>query len=61
VDPVPSPYHFTENLVAPGIELGLLDLSPGTLTTRPQKRSRPDNHNQYSCFDSTYISVGAIE
>jgi hypothetical protein len=30
---------FSENLVAPGIETGPLDLQPGTLTTRPQRRS----------------------
>jgi hypothetical protein len=32
--------YFSENLVAPGIEPGPLDLSPGTLTTIPQRRSR---------------------
>jgi hypothetical protein len=38
VDPVPDPL-LLRNLVAPGIEHGLLDLQPGTLTTRPQRRS----------------------
>jgi hypothetical protein len=28
-------------MVAPGIELGPLDLQPETLTTRPQRQSRP--------------------
>jgi hypothetical protein len=32
-------YYFSENLVGQGIEPGLLDLYPGTLTTRPQRRS----------------------
>jgi hypothetical protein len=27
-------HHFSENVVMPVIELGPLDLSPGTLTTR---------------------------
>jgi hypothetical protein len=31
--------YFSENLVAPGIKLGLMDVKPGTLTTRPQRRS----------------------
>jgi hypothetical protein len=31
--------YFSENLVAPGIEPGPVDLWPGTLTTRPQRRS----------------------
>jgi hypothetical protein len=31
--------YFSENLVLPGIEPGYLDLYPGTLTTRPQRRS----------------------
>jgi hypothetical protein len=38
VDPVPD-HYFLENLVAPGIEPRPLDLYPGTLTTRPQRRS----------------------
>jgi hypothetical protein len=32
-------HYFSENLVMPGIEPGPLDLLPGTLTTRPQRRS----------------------
>jgi hypothetical protein len=32
-------HYFSENLVAPGMESGPLDLQPGTLTTRPQRRS----------------------
>jgi hypothetical protein len=32
-------HYFSENLVAPGIERGHLDLYPETLTTRPQRRS----------------------
>jgi hypothetical protein len=31
--------YFSENLVAPGIERGPLDLYPGTLTTGPVKES----------------------
>jgi hypothetical protein len=31
-------HYFTENLLTPLIELGPLDLQPGTLTTRPQMR-----------------------
>jgi hypothetical protein len=31
-------YYFSENLVAPGIEPGALDLYPGTMTTRPYMR-----------------------
>jgi hypothetical protein len=30
--------YFSENLVVLGIEPELLDLKPGTLTTRPQRR-----------------------
>jgi hypothetical protein len=37
VDPVPDPLLFS--LVVPGIEPGLPDLQPRTLTTRPQRRS----------------------
>jgi hypothetical protein len=37
VDSIPN--HFSQNLEAPRIEPGPLDLKPGTLTTRPQKRS----------------------
>jgi hypothetical protein len=37
VDPVTDPLLFF--LVVPGIELGLPDLEPRTLTTRPQRRS----------------------
>jgi hypothetical protein len=33
-------HYFSENLVASGIEPGHRDLQPGTLTTRPQRRSR---------------------
>jgi hypothetical protein len=32
-------HYLSENLVAPGIELGPLDLKPGTLATRPLRRS----------------------
>jgi hypothetical protein len=32
-------HYFSENMVAPGIEPGLLDLYPGTLTTIQQRRS----------------------
>jgi hypothetical protein len=32
-------HYFSENLVDPGIEPRPLDLQPGTLTTRPQRRS----------------------
>jgi hypothetical protein len=32
-------HYFSENLVAPGIEPGPLDLWPETLTTIPQRRS----------------------
>jgi hypothetical protein len=39
VDPVPDPLLLRKNLVAPGIEPGPLNLWPGTLTTRPQRRS----------------------
>jgi hypothetical protein len=38
VDHIPDPL-LSENLVAPGIELGPLDLKPGTLSTRPQGQS----------------------
>jgi hypothetical protein len=31
-------HHFSENVVAPGIEPGPLDLQPGTLTNRPQSQ-----------------------
>jgi hypothetical protein len=31
-------YYFSENVVAPAIEPGSLDLYPGALTTRPQRR-----------------------
>jgi hypothetical protein len=31
-------HYFSENLVAPGIEPGSMDLSPGTLTIRPLRR-----------------------
>jgi hypothetical protein len=33
-------HYFSENLVVPGIEPSPLDLVAGTLTTRPQRRSR---------------------
>jgi hypothetical protein len=33
-------HYFSENLVAPGIELGRPDLQPEALTTRPQKQSQ---------------------
>jgi hypothetical protein len=41
-------HYFSESLVAPGIELGPLDLYPGTLTTRPQRRicQFSDDNNQ---------------
>jgi hypothetical protein len=32
-------HYFSENVVAPGIEPGPLDLKPGTVTTRPQRWS----------------------
>jgi hypothetical protein len=32
-------HYFSENMVAQGIEPGPLDLYPGNLTTRPQKRA----------------------
>jgi hypothetical protein len=32
-------HYLSENLVVPGIESRHLDLYPGTLTTRPQRRS----------------------
>jgi hypothetical protein len=32
-------HYFSKNLVAPGIEAGPLHLWPGTLSTRPQRRS----------------------
>jgi hypothetical protein len=35
-------HYFSENLVAPGIESGPLDLQPGTLTTRPQSYNTED-------------------
>jgi hypothetical protein len=38
VDPVPDPL-LSENVVTPGIIWELLDLRPGTVTTRPQRRS----------------------
>jgi hypothetical protein len=38
VDPVPNPLPLRK-VVASGIEPGPLDLYPGTLTTRPQRRS----------------------
>jgi hypothetical protein len=44
--------YFSENLVAPGIEPGPLDLQPGTLTTRPQTRSQLLH---YHVFDYDYI------
>jgi hypothetical protein len=37
VDPVPDPLLFFS--VLPGIEPGLPDLQPRTVTTRPQRRS----------------------
>jgi hypothetical protein len=39
MDTVPQTHCFSKNLVALGIEPGLLDVQPGTLTTRPQRRS----------------------
>jgi hypothetical protein len=36
--PIPDQL-FSENLVVPGIEPGPMDLLPGTLPTRPQRRS----------------------
>jgi hypothetical protein len=39
-------HYISENLVAPGIEPGRVDLQPGTLTTRP--------HKQYS-YKSTIL------
>jgi hypothetical protein len=33
--------YFSDNLVAPEIEPGPLDLYPGILATRPQRRSFP--------------------
>jgi hypothetical protein len=33
-------HYFSENLVALGIELGLLDLQSGTLATTPERRSK---------------------
>jgi hypothetical protein len=38
-EPRSGPTTSQEILVAPGIEPGPLDLQPGTLTTRPQRRS----------------------
>jgi hypothetical protein len=32
-------HYFSDNLVAPVMEPGALDVQPGTLTTRPQRRS----------------------
>jgi hypothetical protein len=34
-----APQLYSEDLIASGIEPGPLDLQPGTLTTRPQRRS----------------------
>jgi hypothetical protein len=41
-------HYFSENLVAPVIEPGPLDLWPGTLTTRPQR---------WSSYDCKYFKV----
>jgi hypothetical protein len=41
-------HYFSENVVEPEIEPGPLDLQPGTLTTRPQRRS--------TCFYITNIN-----
>jgi hypothetical protein len=35
----PFQTHYPENLVTPGTEPGPLDLQPGTLTSRRQRRS----------------------
>jgi hypothetical protein len=34
-----DPVHYSENLVVPEIEPGPQDLQPGTVTSRPQRRS----------------------
>jgi hypothetical protein len=49
VDPVPDPLLLRKNLVAPGIELGPLDLYSGTLTTRPQRGIEFLNIIQENC------------
>jgi hypothetical protein len=58
-----NPYqtnYFSENLVTPGIESGPLDMKPGTLTARPQRRSTffyiTYTFRSY-LTGSTYISV----
>jgi hypothetical protein len=50
VDPVPDPL-FIRILVASGIEPGPLDLKPGVMTTRPQRRTLR------STFVSNYYST----
>jgi hypothetical protein len=40
MDLVLQTHYFSENVVAPGIEPGPLDLPPGTLPTRPQRQSQ---------------------
>jgi hypothetical protein len=40
-------HYFSENLVAPEIEPGHLNLWLGTLTTRPQRRSRKGNRLKF--------------
>jgi hypothetical protein len=43
MDTIPDLTTSRKNLVAPEIEPGPLDLQPGTLTTRPQRRSISTN------------------
>jgi hypothetical protein len=38
----PFQTYYSQNLVAPGVEHGTLDLYPGTMTTRSQRRSMYD-------------------
>jgi hypothetical protein len=41
MDSVPDPLLLRKNMVAPRIEPGPVNLQPRTLTTRPQRRSKP--------------------
>jgi hypothetical protein len=52
-------HYFSENLVAPGIETGPLDLQPGTLTTRPKRRRIFIDVSKYlpGCVGSQEICV----
>jgi hypothetical protein len=49
---------YSENQVAPGIELGPLGYQPGTLTTRPQGWSLAVPHVTYKSSDVSITYIG---